>query len=114
MITYLKFQLLDENKINNNINKKRAFELLCESLEKSGFMFVSYQYNVLTYKGYDMDKDDEYLLGITYLTIKNKDIEDIILYSEALFYVGGILRDKINLILNYVLAHSEPIPMNEE
>lgn len=112
MITCLKFQMIEKSKIDKNPNKKRAFDLLCESLEKSGFIFESYKYNVLMYKGYDMDKNDEYLLGITYFIIKNKEIEDIIVTSEALFYVNGILRDRINLVLNYVLNIAEPIPMN--
>ena len=112
MITYLKFQMIEKKKIDNNPNKKRAFDLLCESLEKSGFIFESYKYDVLMYKGYDVDRDDEYLLGITYFIIKNKEIEDLILTSEALFYVNGILRNSINLVLNYVLNFTEPIPMN--
>ena len=112
VITYLKFKLIEENELENK-NKKRAFDLLCESLEKSGFTFVSYSDNVLVFKGYDMDEDDEYLLGVASFVTKNSDLEDIIIRPEALFYVNGVFRNKINLIVHYVLSISEPITMNE-
>ena len=112
VMTYLKFKLIEEEQIDN-LNKKRAFDFLCESLEICGFVFVSYSDNVVVYKGYDMDENDEYLLGVASFVTKNSELEDILLRSEALFYVNGVYINKVNLVVHYFLSILEPISMDE-